>query len=147
MCSRYEGLNTLLTIYTVTICLEQRVTSPDEEEVHVDRYLLQTWECSEDKAKSHGYLWRGMEAKQIAGDDLEQGYSGSRSEDLHLNGGPRLPSSVLGGCSTTGAVLRPIVSSVSHQLILETTYTTYAKDDGGVWVESPKSHLQRQTQH
>ena len=138
VCCKYVNLNPLATIYSITLSLEQRVTTPDEEETHIDRFILQMWECAPDKA-SPGYLWRGLQAKQIAGDDLElQGHSGSREDELHLNGGPRVPSSTLGTCSTTGAVLQPIISTVTHQLILETTYSTYEQDDNGSWTEGSK---------
>ena len=137
-CCRYTDLNPLATIYSVTITLEQRLTTPDEEETHIDTFILQTFECTPDKAASLGYLWRGIEAKQIAGDDPEiQGHSGSTKQELHLNGGPRLPSPVLGAHCTTGAVLQNVISTITHQLILETKYSTYDKDDDGAWIQSP----------
>ena len=119
--------------------MEQRVTSPDEEETHVDQFVLQTWECAPERKESLGYLWRGIEAKQIAGDDLDvQGHSGSERDVLHLNSGPRIPSAIAGILCTTGAVLEPITSTVRHQLIMETTYSIYEQNDEGVWSHGQK---------
>ncbi|ORX33324.1 hypothetical protein BD324DRAFT_654244 [Kockovaella imperatae] len=118
-CCRFEELNPFATVYTVTISLEQCITVG--KDVHVDRYMLQSWECAANC--SLGYLWRGIEAKNKAAEGSGQGHSGSGPNELHLNGAPRLPSPALGLTSTSG-INNSDLAPVTHRLILETTYTT-----------------------
>ena len=146
LCCRYTDLNPLATIYSVVVALEQRVTSPDEQEVHADRYILETWECASDKKQSLGYLWRGADARAHAGNDLEiQGHAGATMEELHLNAGPRMPSAALGAQVTSGVTqltagndLDQSLSTITHQLVIETTYSVYEQTPDGTWVEGQK---------
>ncbi|ORX34959.1 hypothetical protein BD324DRAFT_633393 [Kockovaella imperatae] len=148
LCCRLNDLNPLVTIYSVNVCLEQRVTSVDEQETHVDKWTMGGWECAADKKERMAYLWRGPEAKAYAGQDFEeQGHSGCTRDEIHLNGLPRTPSATLNCKPSTGPLLQPIVSTITHHLLLEFSYTTFQETEDGSWKEGPrmKQTLKRKT--
>ncbi|ORX34960.1 hypothetical protein BD324DRAFT_108944 [Kockovaella imperatae] len=132
ICIRLEEIDPCATIYEVKIYLEQRVTSVDGQETHIDRYLIGNWQCSDSQKDALGYLWRGPEAKIQSEQDIEQqGHSATTLDSLHLNNVHRLPSAALGARASTNVLHHRIASSVNHQLVLEVTHSLYSEETPG----------------
>ena len=124
-------------IYSVQMTLEQRSTTPDESEIHCEKWVLETWDKtpSDDKAT---WLWRGPQHPALPGETKGQPNKlidsvvdppRETNDSVHLNAGPRLPSICAGGLTATGVYPNSAVSSTDHTFNFEVLYSVYGMDE------------------
>ena len=132
-------MNPRASIHSCRVLLQQRATSHDGEDLHVDDYVLHSWEAIGTSDKSASFLWQGIEAvhreqlRTLAVDSL--GSRPAEEDSLHLSAALRLPSPANRGLCTYNGGEQDLVSTTRHYLVVETDFSVYGVGENGTPLE------------